>query len=132
MAMDPNALRMAFVYRADLDMPRAKGEIQLGHGVGFIVEELLGSDGDTPSFSDNLDLLRTWLRSGQPKVNMEVDDMAGLERIMETARRRGVPHRLVIDEAHTVFTERTATCVAIGPMTKTDCNAVTRTARRRE
>lgn len=132
MAMDPQALRMAFVYRADVEMPRAKGEIQLGHGVGFIVEELLGVEGEAADFSDNLELLRTWLRCGQPKVNMEVDDMPGLERIMETARRRGVPHRLVVDEAHTVFTERTATCVAIGPMTKTDCNAVTRTARRRD
>lgn len=112
-------LRIAVVFRADLDMPRGKAEVQFGHAVAILMHQQFpyGAVG--------------YMNGSQLKLSMEVDGMSGIEAIAKMAERRGVPYAVVTDAGRTVFGEPTVTCIGLGPMNKTDCNALTRKARMR-
>lgn len=116
-------LRILVVYRADLpEMTGPKAEIQFGHAVCGTIEKAL---------EDDPTIFSRYMAGNQPKVNMEVDTLDDLHRIVERCRKRGVPCELIKDAAHTVFEVPTYTCVGIGPTTKTHGNSVTRGARMR-
>lgn len=113
-------LRLAVIFRADLDMPRGKSEVQFGHAMW-----LLRTSYDGVVFVD-------YDRGSHLKLSMEVDNLHDLEKIVARAELRGVPCVTVTDAGRTVFKERTVTCIGLGPMNKTDCNALTRHARMRQ
>ena len=123
--MDENLdLRMAIVFRSDLpEMTRAKSEIQACHAAVQLTFDLTRSDPE---------LMHAYLSLNQPKVNMEVASLDGLLAICEKARNRRIPFQLVQDAGRTCFSEPTYTCVLLGPMTKTSCNALTRNATMRD
>lgn len=122
-AATADELRIIVVFRADLpEMTAPKAEIQFGHAVCGTIAEALKGD---PTVFDR------YMAGNQPKVNMEVDGLDDLRRIMDKCRARGVPCELIEDAAHTVFSEPTYTCIGIGPTSKTNGNAVTRGARMR-
>lgn len=112
-------LRIAVVFRADLEMPRGKAEVQFGHAVAM----LLHSPHPVP--------IAPYMMGSQLKLSMEVDGLAELEAIAKKASERGVRYALVQDAGRTVFDVPTITCIGLGPMNKTDCNALTRKARMR-
>lgn len=115
-----SALRIIVVYRADLpQMTRGKGEVQFGHAVAGVLHQTDPAIG------------ARYMAEGQPKVSMEVDSLGELRLIEGRAQRRGVIAFLVEDAAHTVFDEPTITCIGLGPLSKTDGNAITRGARMR-
>jgi peptidyl-tRNA hydrolase len=121
----PNAekLRMVIVYRADLpEMTRAKGEIEAGHGFARLIFNLM---------KENPELVEAYMADNQPKLNMEVPDLGALRKIQEKATARGVPNFLVEDAGYTVFNGPTITCLVMGPMNKTNGNALTRDAKMR-
>lgn len=112
-------LRIAVIFRADIDIPRGKAEVQFGHAVGRCVMDA------------QVDLVATYRANAETKLSLEVDSLADLERIAERARGRGVTCALIQDAGRTVFAEPTVTCLGLGPMGKTDCNALTRGTRMR-
>lgn len=112
-------MRIAVIFRADLDMPRGKSEVQFGHGVAMLLGQ---ADHDAAWW---------YLSGGQTKLSLEVDDEPALDAILRRAALRKVPAVKVTDAGRTVFGAPTVTCIALGPMTKTDCNALTRNARMR-
>lgn len=112
-------LRIAVIFRSDLDMPRGKSEVQFGHAVALLLGEC------------DRELAWLYMSGSQLKLSMEVDGEAGLLEIIGKAEKRGVPWAKVTDAGRTVFGVPTFTCVGIGPMNKTDCNALTRNARMR-
>lgn len=120
--MMENELRLAVIFRADLpEMTRGKAEVQFGHAVlGCLL------DGECDD-----ELRAAYLLHNQPKVSLEADGLASIEKIAARATARGVPHYVVTDAARTCFDAPTVTCIAVGPMTKTDSNAITRGARMR-
>lgn len=97
-------------------MPRGKSEVQFGHAVALLMAV---SDVDG------------YMSGSQLKLSMEVDDASSLEAIERQAAKRGVPFVRVVDVGRTVFGGPTLTCIGLGPMTKTDCNSLTRHARMR-
>lgn len=111
-------LRIAVIFRADLAMPSGKAEVQFGHGIAGIVFEYH-------------DACIHYMRWSQTKLSLEVDNEAALEAIIARAKRRGIPWTKVFDAGRTVFDRPTFTCIAVGPMGKTDCNSITRGARMR-
>lgn len=111
-------LRIAVVFRGDVEMPRGKSEVQFGHAIAMLMHS------DRDAFGDYLDGL-------QLKLSLEVDNEDDLSRILDKAKARHIPAVKVIDAGRTVFGEPTLTCVGVGPMNKTDCNAITRGARMR-
>lgn len=119
MASATDELRIAVVFRADLDMPRGKSEVQFGHAVAAL---MIAADQDT---------VAAYMAGSQLKLSMEADDEAAIDAIQRRAALRGVPCVKVSDAGRTVFGEPTVTCIGLGPMNKTNCNALTRNARMR-
>ena len=116
-------LRIIVVFRADLpEMTRAKGEVQFGHAVDGTLEV---AESTVP------ERVAAYRDDSRVKLSMEVDDLAALRRIEALAARRSVPHFMVTDAGHTCFSEPMTTCLGLGPMSKTDGNALTRDARMR-
>lgn len=116
-------MRMALVFRGDLDsMTRGKSEGQAAHAAFELAVMLMMSD---PAKA------RAYLDGGQPKIVVETPDMTGLEKVVARAQARGVPLVIITDQGRTCFPEPTTTCALIGPMSKTDSNAVTRGTRMR-
>jgi peptidyl-tRNA hydrolase len=116
-------LRIIVVFRSDLpEMTRAKGEVQFGHAVASVMFSAMQVE---PS------VVEQYMSENQIKLNMEVDGLEALLKIQEKATKRGVNHFVVTDAAHTVFEKPTITAIGLGPMSKTDGNALTRDARMR-
>jgi peptidyl-tRNA hydrolase len=117
MASAAEERRIAVVFRADLDMPCGKAEVQFGHAVARLIAAL-------PSGDD-------YLSGSELKLSMECNGVDDLEDIALKAAKRGVPFAIIVDAGRTVFDGPTTTCIGLGPMNKTDCNALTRNARMR-
>lgn len=113
-------LRIAVVFRADIDMPRGKSEVQFGHAVASLFHAYWDEE-----------VLKTYMYGTQLKLSMEVDGLAEIDEIARKAQDRAVPHVIITDAGRTVFGEPTVTCIGLGPMNKTNCNALTRKARMR-
>ncbi len=107
-------LRMVAVFRADLRLPPGKMAAQAGHA--FLTAWRQAEPG----------LAREYAESAQVKIVLEAPDLVALERIAAKAVRRGVPMALITDAARTVLPEPMVTVLGLGPMTKTDSNALTR------
>lgn len=115
-----NELRVVVIYRADLpEMTRAKGEVQFGHAIAGVFTRC------------DMETLHLYLDSPQTKISMEVDDEAAFLKIINKATSRAVPYYVVTDAGRTVFDGPTVTCIGVGPMSKTDSNAICRGARMR-
>lgn len=112
-------LRIAVVFRSDIEIPRGKAEVQFGHAVASVLHKA-----DTA-------LVDAYMAGSQLKLSMEVDSEAVLDYIMRRAALRKVPAVKITDAGRTVFGEPTVTCIGLGPMDKTACNALTRKARMR-
>jgi PTH2 family peptidyl-tRNA hydrolase len=103
--------RMAVVFRSDLPLPPGKMAAQAGHA-------FLGAWEDTP-------------RERRPgtvpaKMVLLAADEAELRQIQARARARGVAAVLITDAARTVLPAPAVTALGLGPMERTDYNAITR------
>lgn len=124
--------RIYIVFRGDLpEMTRAKGEVQAAHAAASLIYMGLNTPGTSrervieymePTIHDR------FVKDGQAKIVMEVVDKDALTEVFERALVRDVPVVCIQDAAHTVFAEPTVTCLAFGPCSKTDGNAITRGA----
>jgi peptidyl-tRNA hydrolase len=110
-------LRMVAIFRADLDLPPGKLAVQAGHAFLTAWRNAYASDEDSA-----LD----YANDMQTKIVLLAPDLATLERIEAKAKKRGVHTALITDAARTVLLEPTVTVLGLGPMSKTDCNALTR------
>jgi peptidyl-tRNA hydrolase len=122
-AANHSELRMALIFRDDLDqMTRGKSEGQACHA-GLEAGILLARE--DPALAD------AYMADGQPKSVLNAKGLPGLEKCVATARKRGLRVTLIKDLGRTCFDGPTVTCALIGPMSKTDSNAVTRGTRMR-
>lgn len=119
MSSETDELRMAIVFRPSLDMPRGKSEVQFGHAIAMLM------------IAADQELVAAYMAGSQLKLSMEADDEVAFDAILSRAGLRGVTCVKVVDAGRTVFGEPTFTCIGLGPMNKTDCNALTRHARMR-
>lgn len=108
---------MVAIFRADLDLPPGKLAVQAGHAFLTAWRKAYAADADTAlDYADDV----------QVKIVLLAPDLAALERIAAKAKQRGVPTAMITDAARTVLPEPTVTVLGLGPMSKTDCNALTR------
>lgn len=112
--MSNAALRMAAIFRADLPLPPGKLAAQAGHA--FLAAWCLADDSVVQAYAD----------TGTAKIVLVAPNLAVLERIHSRALQRGVPRALIVDAARTVLKEPTVTVLGLGPMNRTDFNALTR------
>lgn len=116
-AAPEDSLRMAAIFRADLAMPPGKLAVQAGHAFLTTWRNFAHRDPEAASH---------YATASQTKIVLMAPDLAALERIRDKAEQRGVAYSLIVDAGRTVFTEPTVTVLGLGPMSKTDTNALTR------
>lgn len=117
--MGADELRIAVIFRGDIEIPRGKSAAQFGHAIA-----LLMADGQP-------EIIAAYMANGAMKLSMEASNLVAIESIARRAKLRGVPCVIVYDAGRTGFDGTTVTCIGLGPMNKTDCNALTRSAKMR-
>ena len=110
-------IRMVAVFRTDLRLSALKMASQAGHA--YLMTFLQAQAAGHPLASE-------YAKGSQAKISLAAPDLATLQKILERAQKRGVPAFLVTDEGRTELGKPTVTVLGLGPMTKTDSNALTR------
>ncbi len=114
--MENSELRMAVVFRADLNLPNGKACAQAGHA--FLTAW---------TKCENRELATAYMANSQAKIILVAPNLDTLHKIIERAKKRGVSYALITDEGRTVFDGvPTVTCLGIGPCDKTSYNNITR------
>lgn len=104
-------VKQVIVWRRDLsDIPLGKKMAQAGHaGHMFICDKLAKN---SLEFSP---AELAWLTGEYKKIVLVARSEADLLILHQKALELGLTSHLVVDNAHTVFSEPTTTCLAIGP-----------------
>lgn len=106
---------MAVVVVRGLRMGPGKLAAQVGHAC--VTAALRARDHDPKGF-------RRWLDGGQMKIVLRVDVEKELYPIKGHAEDLGLTTALITDAGHTQVAPGTVTCLAIGPGTQSDLDAV--------
>jgi PTH2 family peptidyl-tRNA hydrolase len=112
--------KQIIVMRADLKMSLGKSCAQAAHAS---VKVLLDN---AKYLKDKKSAYFRWVHGSFAKVCVRVDSEAGLIKIVERARRAGLPVALINDAGRTEFEGvPTLTCCAIGPCFPQDIDPIT-------
>lgn len=99
-------LKLVLVIRTDLKLTKGKIASQTAHAAVSCFKKALDS---------NPKIAEKWLRIGQPKIVLKVDNLADLESLQEQAISAGIITSLIRDAGRTQIDPGTATCIGIGP-----------------
>lgn len=100
-------LRIWIAVRKDLEMPAGKMAVQVAHAATSAI------------WAGILDRKITeYMNASQAKIVVEAKNLDDLIAIRDAAAACYLPAGTIIDAGRTVFTEPTATCVWIGPTTR--------------
>ena len=99
--------------REDLRLPKGKLAAQVAHGSTWAMKNA------------NESAVNKWLQNGGKKVVVYVKDEKSLLAILQDAKDRGLPCKLIVDTGHTVVSPGTKTVVGIGPAKEEAIDAVT-------
>ena len=109
--------RMAAIFRADLPLPPGKMAAQAGHA--FLTAWRY-------SRAVSLAAAEEYAEASQAKLVLVAKDEPALLGIAARAARRNVAAALITDSARTVLPVAAVTVLGLGPMSRTDYNALTR------
>jgi peptidyl-tRNA hydrolase len=109
--------RMVAIFCADVPLPAGKLAVQAGHAFLSAWRQAAATDsGKAESYAE----------TSQTKVALLAPNLQTLERIASKAKARNVSAVMITDAARTVLTAPAVTVLGLGPMSRTDCNALTR------
>jgi peptidyl-tRNA hydrolase len=105
-------LRLYLVMRGDLDIPYGKGLVQAGHAFTNLIERIRRLD---PAKA------QTYLESPlHPKIALNAKNENAFNRVKQELEEANIPLYVVTDFGFTVFDGHTVTCLAAGPMLKSE------------
>lgn len=108
--------KLVVVTREDLKMSVGKLAAQVAHAA---VSCALEAKSKKPKWFSE------WYREGQRKVVLKVEDLNELKELEEQARRKGIPHAMIVDAGLTELPANTVTCLGIGPAPESDVDSIT-------
>lgn len=113
-----NTTKMVIVVRTDLPMGRGKIASQAAHAAILLFQS---------SIENSNPCLKTWLRCGQPKVVLKIDENceSALLDIYQKASKSNLNVCKVRDAGRTQVVEGTLTAVGIGPNTVEEIDKIT-------
>jgi len=121
--------KQVLLYRRDLKMRKGKIAAQCAHAsVGVLLRPALraSAPGTDPLPVPLGPVTEAWLRYGQAKIVLSVDDEEALLKAHALALEAGLPTIVITDAGHTEFKGvPTRTTVAIGPAPVADIDAIT-------
>lgn len=115
-AMCEFEFKQVIVVRADLKMSKGKMVAQAGHAAVSAAEE---------ARKKHLKWWRNWLKEGQCKIAVKVQDEQQLLMLKKQAQKLGLPYALIIDRGLTELPPGTITCLGIGPAPAELVNKIT-------
>uniref|UniRef100_A0A6M2DKW8 peptidyl-tRNA hydrolase n=1 Tax=Xenopsylla cheopis TaxID=163159 RepID=A0A6M2DKW8_XENCH len=101
-----NNYKMVFVVRTDIGLRSGKVAAQCCHAAILCYEK---------SLNTNEDVLRSWIKRGQAKIVLKVNNLASLEEVYKQAKDLNIVAELVKDAGHTQVAPSTVTVLGIGP-----------------
>ena len=131
---NPNKSKLVILVRKDLKMHKGKLMAQAGHAVlGCILGQGEYKDNESVS-KDSKDFIlklepntaiADWLENAFTKVALAVNSDEELLAFEQTAKKAGLPCKLITDCGYTVFNGiPTNTCLAIGPAWNEEIDAI--------
>jgi peptidyl-tRNA hydrolase, PTH2 family len=129
--------QLALVVRKDLKMGTGKIAAQCAHAAVAVVEDIqsnhAGGSSRASSTSSGADegdgghaqWLSVWLKTGSPKVALQVDSEAALVNLAKEAKALSLPFYVIRDAGRTQIAAGSKTVVAIGPAPKSRVQAIT-------
>jgi peptidyl-tRNA hydrolase, PTH2 family len=106
-------MKQVIVVNEALALPRGKLAAQVAHGS---LAAFLAAPADSQD---------RWLKSGMPKIVLQVGSESDLLELERVARERGLPVALIKDGGHTVVAPGTITVLGIGPALPKEIDRVT-------
>jgi len=98
--------KQVIVVRTDLKMSKGKLATQVAHAAVTCVLKALKT---------NKKWVDEWVKQGQKKVVLRVEDLNELLKIYNTARTKKLPVAIIADAGRTGLEPGTITCIGIGP-----------------
>jgi peptidyl-tRNA hydrolase len=114
----PSSLKMAIIVRNDLKLTKGKIASQCAHAAVSCYQRASQEDPEK---------LHLWLKVGQPKIVLKVDNLDELERIYQQAKEAKVTAEIIFDAGRTQIPSGTATSVGLGPDFSEKIDAIVRT-----
>lgn len=105
--------KQCIIVRDDLKLSKGKLAVQVAHAAVSTYE-----------FADS-DVQEAWKEGGQKKVVLRVPEIKDLFELKETARKHGLPVKLITDAGLTQVPPGTITVLGIGPAKIEDLDKIT-------
>ena len=102
----PDEIKQVIIVRADLDMGKGKLGAQIAHASisSFLETQKVDKE-----------ITNAWLKAGQKKIVVKVDDEESLRKLYAAFRFKKVPCALIEDAGLTQLPQGTTTTLGIGP-----------------
>ncbi len=108
--------KQVIVVRTDLKMSKGKLAAQVAHAAVSCVLKAL---------EQRREWVMEWLKQGQKKVVLKVDNLDDLLKIYDQAKAQGLPVAIIEDAGRTQLEPGTITCVGIGPAPASKIDKIT-------
>lgn len=99
-------VKMVIAVRKDLDLGKGKMAAQVAHAA---VTCALKSE------KDDKKVFKEWIRTGQRKIVVKIDNLETLYRLKSAAETAGITTSLITDAGLTQIAPGTVTCLGLGP-----------------
>ena len=109
-------VKQVIIIRKDLGMGVGKTAAQASHASIMSYLEAVKVDGK---------VVEEWLRQGQKKIVLKVDDDKAMKRLYEALKFKGIPCALVNDAGLTQLPPGTMTALGAGPWRKGELDMLT-------
>ena len=99
-------VKMIIAVRKDVDLGKGKMAAQVAHAA--VTCALKSEKEDKKTFKE-------WVRTGQKKIVVKIENLETLYRLKDMAERAGVVTSLITDAGLTQIAPGTVTCLGLGP-----------------
>lgn len=99
-------VKMVIAMRKDIDLGKGKMAAQAAHAAVSCALK-----------SEKVDkkIFKEWIRTGQKKIVVKIDNLETVYRLKDSAERAGIPTSLITDAGLTQIAPGTVTCLGLGP-----------------
>lgn len=109
-------LKQVIIIRTDIEMGKGKMAAQVAHASLMSYLETTKS---------NKEVADQWLRTGEKKIVLKINDQDKMKRLFEAFKYKGIPCALVSDAGLTQLPAGTKTALGIGPWASSEIDAFT-------